>query len=165
GTGKSTLACLIVEYLNYKNKKVQLIDTDPIQTSQTWANNCQEEEGLEQLKKIIQEEGQGKITNPLTNRPALYGTLLNGKKIKNSLTSQHLAGNYEYPNLSAFIRAAFGSYQKGMPLTYQRQPNNPKKEICVRLGGELLTFYQRLAPSSKNLILERALGSYYQKLS
>lgn len=156
GTGKSTLACLIVEYLNYKNKKVQLIDTDPIQTSQTWANNCQEEgrlisanqatyqiidtagssgsaltwlanadlilvpfrphyadlqttitwftslkpswqskiilipnhwqntkeqrEGLEQLKKIVQEEGQGKVTNPLTNRPALYGTLLNGSK-------------------------------------------------------------------------------------
>lgn len=87
------------------------------------------------------------------------------EKIKNSLTSQNLAGNYQHPNFSAFIRAAFGSYQKGMPLTYQRQPNNPKKEICVRLGGELLTFYQRLAPSSKTLILERALGSYYQKLS
>jgi cellulose biosynthesis protein BcsQ len=35
GTGKSTIACLLVEYLNYLNKKVQLIDTDPIQTSQT----------------------------------------------------------------------------------------------------------------------------------
>jgi cellulose biosynthesis protein BcsQ len=32
GTGKSTIACLLVEYLN---KKVQLTDTDPIQTSQT----------------------------------------------------------------------------------------------------------------------------------
>ncbi|CAG8743807.1 7766_t:CDS:2, partial [Cetraspora pellucida] len=79
-----------------------------------WQNTKEQREGLEQLKKIVQEEGQGK---------------------------------------------------KGMPLTYQRQPNNPKKEICVRLGGELLTFYQRLAPSSKTLILERALGSYYQKLS
>ena len=43
GTGKSTIACLLVEYLNNLNKKVQLTDTDPIQTSQTWANNCQQE--------------------------------------------------------------------------------------------------------------------------
>jgi len=35
GTGKSTIVCLLVEYLNNLNKKVQLIDTDPIQTSQT----------------------------------------------------------------------------------------------------------------------------------
>jgi len=35
GTGKSTLACLLVEYLNQQKQKVQLIDTDPIQTSQT----------------------------------------------------------------------------------------------------------------------------------
>ena len=156
GTGKSTIACLLAEYLNHQKKKVQLIDTDPIQTSQTWANNCQQEgrqisinpasyqvidtagssgsalswlaeadlilvpfrphyadlqttttwftslksdwqdkiifipnhwqntkeqrEGLSQLKQIVKEEGQGKITNPLTNRPALYGSLLNGSK-------------------------------------------------------------------------------------
>ena len=43
GTGKSTLACLLVDYLNWKHKKVQLIDTDEIQTAQTWATNCQEE--------------------------------------------------------------------------------------------------------------------------
>ena len=35
GTGKSTITCLLVEYLNHLNKKVQLTDTDPIQTSQT----------------------------------------------------------------------------------------------------------------------------------
>ena len=35
GTGKSTIACLLVEYLNNLNKKVQLTDADPIQTSQT----------------------------------------------------------------------------------------------------------------------------------
>jgi cellulose biosynthesis protein BcsQ len=35
GTGKSTVACLLVEYLNYQQKPVQLIDTDSIQTSQT----------------------------------------------------------------------------------------------------------------------------------
>jgi cellulose biosynthesis protein BcsQ len=35
GTGKSTIACLLIEHLNHLNKKVQLIDTDPIQTSQT----------------------------------------------------------------------------------------------------------------------------------
>jgi len=156
GTGKSTLTCLLVEYLNHLHKKVQLIDTDPIQTSQAWANNCQQEgrqvsqtpatyqvidtagssgssltwlaqadlilvpfrphyadlqttitwftslkpdwqakiifvpnhwqntkeqrQGLAELKEIIEEEKHGKITNPLTNRPALYGTLLNGNK-------------------------------------------------------------------------------------
>jgi len=156
GTGKSTIACLLVEYLNNLNQKVQLVDTDPIQTSQTWANNCQQEgrqvstnpadyqiidtagsygsalswlaqanlilapfrphyadlqttitwftslkpdwqaritfipnhwqntkeqrQGLAELKEVIEEEKQGQITNPLTNRPALYGTLLNGSK-------------------------------------------------------------------------------------
>jgi len=156
GTGKSTIACLLVEYLNNLNQKVQLIDTDPIQTSQTWANNCKQEnrqvsqtpadyqiidtagssgsalawlaqtdlilvpfrphyadlqttttwftslkpdwqakitfipnhwqntkeqrQGLVELKEVIAEEKQGQITNPLTNRPALYGTLLNGSK-------------------------------------------------------------------------------------
>ena len=156
GTGKSTIACLLVEYLNYQNKKVQLIDTDPIQTSQTWADNCQTEgravsyrefnyqiidtagssgsaltwlkqadlilvpfqphyadlnptitwftslnsswqakiafipnrwqntkeqrEGLTQLKQIIKEEKHGQLLTALTNRPALYGSLLNGSK-------------------------------------------------------------------------------------
>ena len=156
GTGKSTVACLLVEYLNHLKKKVQLTDTDPIQTSQTWANNCKQEgrqvsqtpatyqvidtagssgsvitwlaqadlilvpfrphyadlqttitwftslkpdwqtkiifipnhwqntkeqrQGLIELKEVIKEEKQGKITNPLTNRPALYGILLNGSK-------------------------------------------------------------------------------------
>jgi cellulose biosynthesis protein BcsQ len=53
GTGKSTITCLLVEYLNHLNKKVQLTDTDPIQTSQTWANNC----------KL---EGRQVSTNPAT---------------------------------------------------------------------------------------------------
>ena len=157
GTGKSTIACLLVEYLNHLKKKVQLIDTDPIQTSQTWVNNCQQEgrkvsinpatyqiidtagssgsalawlaqadlilvpfrphyadlqttttwftslkpdwkakivfipnhwqntkeqrEGLTQIKEIIEEEKHGQITNPIVNRPALYGTILNGSKV------------------------------------------------------------------------------------
>ena len=156
GTGKSTITCLLVEYLNHLKKKVQLTDTDPIQTSQTWANNCKQEgrqvsqasttyqiidtagssgsaltwlaqadlilvpfrphyadlqttiawftslkpdwqakiifipnrwqntkeqrQGLIELKEVIQEEKHGQITHPLTNRPALYGVLLNGSK-------------------------------------------------------------------------------------
>lgn len=156
GTGKSTIACLLVEYLNHYKKKVQLIDTDPIQTSQTWVNNCklegrqvsnnpanyqiidtagssgsalswlaqadlilvpfrphyadlqtttawftslrpdwqakiifipnhwqntkEQRQGLVELKEIIAEEKQGKIAPTLSNRPALYGTLLNGSK-------------------------------------------------------------------------------------
>jgi hypothetical protein len=48
-------------------------------------------------------------------------------KIKNTLTSQHLAGNYQFSNLSSFFRSALHAYQKGMLLTYQRELNNPKK--------------------------------------
>ncbi|CAG8547428.1 515_t:CDS:2 [Cetraspora pellucida] len=80
GTGKSTLACLLVEYLTYQQKKVQLIDTDPLQTAQTcgasllWINQAdilivplvlhyadlrintkEQREGLEQLKKTVVE--------------------------------------------------------------------------------------------------------------
>ena len=82
-------------------------------------------------------------------------------KIKNTLASQHLAGNYEYPNLSYFFRSALYSYQKGMPLIYQRDFNNPRKEVSFRLTEELMTFYNSLPLSSKADILERALGSYY----
>ena len=82
-------------------------------------------------------------------------------KIKNTLASQHLAGNYEYPTLSYFFRSALHAYQHGMPLTYQRELNNPKKEISFRLTEELMTFYNSLPMSSKTEIMERALGSYY----
>ena len=43
GTGKTTIAALLTEYLNYQNKKVQLIDTDPNQALQAWINNCSQE--------------------------------------------------------------------------------------------------------------------------
>ena len=86
-------------------------------------------------------------------------------KIKNTLTSQHLAGNYEYPTLSFFFRSALHSYQCGMPLTYQRDLNNPRKEVSFRLTEELMTFYNSLPLQSRTDILERALGScYYQYL-
>jgi hypothetical protein len=82
-------------------------------------------------------------------------------KIKNTLASQHLAGNYEYPTLSYFFRSALHAYQKGMPLTYQRELNNPKKEVSFRLTEELMTFYNSLPLQSRTDILERALGSYF----
>ena len=43
GTGKSTVTALLVEYLNHLNKKVQLIDTDPLQISATYIQNCSQE--------------------------------------------------------------------------------------------------------------------------
>ena len=43
GTGKTTIAALLAEYLTYQKKKVNLIDTDPNQALQSWINNCQEE--------------------------------------------------------------------------------------------------------------------------
>src|SRR4051812_37023763 len=85
-------------------------------------------------------------------------------RIKNTLTSQHLAGNYEYPNLSYFFRSALHAYQEGMPLTYQRDLNNPKKEVSFRMTEDLMNFYNNLPMSSKVDILERALGSYFYKV-
>ena len=84
-------------------------------------------------------------------------------KIKNTLVSQHLAGNYQFPNLSYFFRSALHAYQQGMPLTYQRELNNPRKEVSFRLTEELMTFYNSLPMSSKTEIMERALGSYYDR--
>lgn len=154
GTGKSTITCLLTEYLNYLGKKVQLIDTDPLQISQGWANNCltegrqisfpqaeyqvvdtagssgsslawirqadhlivpfrphyadlqvtinwfltlnkelqrkifflpnhwqntkEQREGIKYLQGVITEQKAGILLKPLTNRPALYGILLNG---------------------------------------------------------------------------------------
>jgi hypothetical protein len=85
-------------------------------------------------------------------------------RIKNALASQHLAGNYEYPNLSRFFRSALYAYQRGMPLTYQRELNNPRKETSFRLTEELMTFYKSLPLSLRTEIVERALGSYYKRL-
>jgi hypothetical protein len=82
-------------------------------------------------------------------------------RIKNTLAGQHLAGNYEYPSVSYFFRSALHAYQCGMPLTYQRELNNPKKEISFRLTEELMTFYNSLPLNSRTEIMERALGSFY----
>ena len=82
-------------------------------------------------------------------------------KIKNTLASQHLAGNYQFPNLSYFFRSALHAYQQGLPLTYQREFNNPRKEISFRLTEELMTFYNSLPLNSRTEIMERTLGSFY----
>ena len=82
-------------------------------------------------------------------------------RIKNTLASQHLAGNYEYSNLSFFFRSALHAYQKGMPLTYQRELNNPRKEVSFRLTEELMTFYNSLPMNSRTEIMERILGRYF----
>lgn len=77
------------------------------------------------------------------------------------LASQHLAGNYQCPNLSSFFRSALQAYQTGdLVLTYQRQKNSPRKEITFCLTEDLFNFYNSLPPRSKADILERVLGSY-----
>jgi chromosome partitioning protein len=154
GVGKSTLAALIIEWLNFNNKLVDLIDTDPIQTTRTWSDNCEsdnrivlskqpeylvvdtagtsgaglswlqkadiiiapfqphyadiktvldwfylinstlqkkvmffpnryqktneQKEGLLQVKKVLSTENIGYLLPHLSNRPAVYGILLNG---------------------------------------------------------------------------------------
>jgi hypothetical protein len=81
-------------------------------------------------------------------------------RIKNTLASQHLAGNYAYPNVSYLFRSALNAYKEGMPLTYQRE-KNPGRDISFRMTEELMTFYNSLPLSSRTEIMERALGSYY----
>lgn len=154
GVGKSTLAALIIEYLNFKNIPINLKDADPIQTSQRWVNNClkdsrnvlsdnakylvidtagtsggnlthledahivivpfqphyadittilrwfkfvhpiiqkkvvfvpnryqktnEQKEGLLSVQKAIEKNGAGFLLPYISNRPAIYGTLLNG---------------------------------------------------------------------------------------
>lgn len=156
GVGKSTLAALVIEWLNFNNIPVDLVDADPIQTTRTWADNCtadgrvvlgaqatakylivdtagtsgsglswlqkadiilapfqphyadiktvldwfhsinkslqqktmfvpnryqktnEQKEGLSQVKKALTEEGAGTLLPAISNRPAIYGSLLNG---------------------------------------------------------------------------------------
>jgi Mrp family chromosome partitioning ATPase len=43
GTGKTTIAALLTEYLTYQKNKVNLIDTDPNQALKFWMDNCEQE--------------------------------------------------------------------------------------------------------------------------
>lgn len=40
GVGKSTIAALLAEWLLHQGHSVQIIDTDPNQTTQTWVDKC-----------------------------------------------------------------------------------------------------------------------------
>lgn len=157
GVGKSTLAALIIEWLNFNNISVDLVDADPIQTTRTWSDNCasdgrivlsktsdylivdtagtsgaglnwlqkgdiiiapfqphyadiktvldwfyvinptlqkkvmfipnryqktnEQKDGLLQVKKVLDTENAGTLLPFLSNRPAIYGSLLNGSNI------------------------------------------------------------------------------------
>ncbi len=157
GVGKSTLAALIIEWLNFNNILVDLVDADPIQTTRTWSDNCasdgrivlsktpdylivdtagtsgaglnwlqkgdiiiapfqphyadiktvldwfyvinptlqkkvmfipnryqktnEQKDGLLQVKKVLDTENAGTLLPFLSNRPAIYGSLLNGSNI------------------------------------------------------------------------------------
>ncbi|CAG8829149.1 30992_t:CDS:2, partial [Racocetra persica] len=174
GTGKTTIAALLTEYLWHRRKKVNLIDTDPNRALQTWIDNCQEEnrivssrlpvayqiidtagvssgsltylkkadlilvpfvahyvdlqtkeqkEGLEQLAETLQENQAGTILPSLSNRPALYGSVLNAtapnaakKTGANATNCSPFATNqndYTYSSLSDLIRTSLQAYQNG----------------------------------------------------
>ncbi|MCA9749688.1 MAG: ParA family protein [Romboutsia sp.] len=158
GVGKTTLAALIIEWLNFNNISVDLVDADPIQTTRTWSDNCasdgrivlsktaadylivdtagtsgaglnwlqkgdiiiapfqphyadiktvldwfyvinptlqkkvmfipnryqktnEQKDGLLQVKKVLDTENAGTLLPFLSNRPAIYGSLLNGSNI------------------------------------------------------------------------------------
>jgi chromosome partitioning protein len=42
GVGKSTLTALLAEWLIHQNLQVQIIDSDPNQSTQTWLDKCKE---------------------------------------------------------------------------------------------------------------------------
>jgi cellulose biosynthesis protein BcsQ len=157
GVGKSTLAALMTEWLLSQGTQVHLVDADPNQTAQIWADKCasqgyrvsapdapvtiadtagtsgaslnryirqadiivvpfqphvadletvvgwflsineelqarvvfvpnrlthtkEQRDGLEALRKILREAGQGRLAPGLSDRPAVYPPLLNGRK-------------------------------------------------------------------------------------
>src|SRR4051794_20111579 len=109
-------------------------------------------------KDLVKKKSFDQLTN--TGQPNTIQHRLNKKitfacdaflleRIKNALQSRHLAGNYQYANLSQLFRQALQAYQQGLPLTYQRQPHNPKQEISLRLPPELTTFYLSLPAQTK----------------
>ena len=119
---------------------------------------------IKSLKKLNFPIRENKIKNNFTGIQAKITfrcDIFLIEKIKNMLASQHLAGNYQYPNLSFFFRSALHAYQtKKLVLTYQRQNNHPRKEISFCLTEDLFNFYNSLPARSKTEILERVLGSY-----
>ena len=40
GVGKSTIAALLAEWLLHQGRSIQIVDTDPNQTTQTWVDKC-----------------------------------------------------------------------------------------------------------------------------
>ncbi|RHZ35891.1 ParA family protein [endosymbiont GvMRE of Glomus versiforme] len=182
GTGKTTIAALLAEYLNHQNKKVQLIDTDPNQALQAWVNNCLQEkrpvsspppvdyqitdtagvsggylthikqaniilvpfvphyvdlqviipwfqslpkeqqnkvyflpnryqktkeqrEGLNQLNETRRDMKAGTVLSPLSQRPALYGSLLNG-------SPANFFSQKESPQAQEVFQQLFKHYEK-----------------------------------------------------
>ncbi|MCC8417265.1 MAG: ParA family protein [Rickettsia endosymbiont of Bryobia graminum] len=179
GVGKSTLAALMIEWLNFNNITVNLIDADPIQCTRTWVNNCtldgrtilspisdyliidtagtsgaslswiqkadliiapfqphyidiktiidwfcsinlkiqqkvifvpnryqktnEQKEGLLEVQKALNTEKAGTLTSYLSNRPAIYGTVLNGSPMNFFLQFKDHAVINEITNLMQFI--------------------------------------------------------------
>ncbi len=44
------------------------------------ANTKEQRDGLQELRKVLKEEGRGRMAPGLSNRPAIYPPLLNGRK-------------------------------------------------------------------------------------
>lgn len=175
GVGKSTIAALIIEWLNFNCIKVNLIDADPIQSTRTWANNCKSDgrdvvctdgqyliidtagtsgaglswiqkcdiivapfqshyadvktildwfysinnklqqkvmfvpnryqktnehkDGVAHVHKAIQSENAGVLLSHLSNRPAIYGTILNGSSLNFFTQYNKHSVIYEVKNL------------------------------------------------------------------
>ncbi|CAJ0645788.1 19519_t:CDS:1, partial [Entrophospora sp. SA101] len=97
------------------------------------------------MRKLIRSPKQQSNLPPNKKNTAKneFANNIQGKISFRCVASQHLAGDYQHPNLSYFFRSALHAYQHGMTLTYQRK-NNPRKEVSFRLTEGLLAFYNSL---------------------
>ncbi|CAG8539774.1 137_t:CDS:10, partial [Ambispora leptoticha] len=202
GTGKTTIAALLAEYLTYQKKKeegrlvssrfpvdYQIIDTAGVSGgSETYLKQAdimlvpfiphyvdlqtkEQQEGLVQLKDETERDMEiGVILPPLSHRPALYGSVLNGSK-ENFFTkkeSEPAKQDYTYSSLSELIRKSLQAYQKGeidINLA-ERDKHAPKREITIRfINTDLLNYYYSLPYTQRTAIIEESLATYLDKLN
>ncbi|CAI2180943.1 665_t:CDS:2 [Funneliformis geosporum] len=175
GTGKTTIAALLTEYLTSQNKKrpvsspppidYQIIDTAgsllPKQQNKVYflpnryQKTKEQKEGLNQLNETRRDINGGMVLPPLSQRPALYGSLLNGNS-ENFFTK---------PESQQAQETAYQAQEISLNPS-ERDKFAPKREITVRfsLNPDLLNFYHSLPVGQRTAIIEESLRVYLARL-
>jgi cellulose biosynthesis protein BcsQ len=125
GVGKSTLAALIIEYLNFNNISVGLVDADPIVTSTIWVNNC-----LENGRNVLSDNPEYLIIDTA-------GTIGAGLNWINKATVIIVPFKPHYADINTVWNwfESIGSHlrQKVIFVPNQYQKTNEQKECILRI--------------------------------